>query len=493
MGKRYIIGAVAAATLALSGCNPLVDPAPGWGEASVVHVIEGPGVFPEVEPPAGPAGEPPGGQDSETPVDSRDALIAAVEEEISAYRFDSQAWSDSHRKSPAVIAAVLGPLPEPDDPGSSLETGLIRRTGDHSRYVPPERRAERIYAFLSAGDILETLGNMERWLVHMEENFPDRRPVSEQDCDDKEPFGRLFWFLNTSGQVMCKWFPTEDDITRHPVREHGIYLGSGSGMAALERAREMRAGLEELEGDEDTVEILLAEQLQQWFLENTGEALDSQIEFEDRSYGVFLMYDTETGEIFHSIYYVEPLAEGAAAAVEALFTDVLRYLYSTAGISGLSTDPVMVTASGFPSSIRVSGHEFMHHVLSRYPVGSIPGEDGSAIKETLADIYGWMAAKDLYEQHYRPLDAQLRYGGMLAGYVSPAGAYLNPDGEHFEATADAASDAFYSRYGSSAMSRRVVALYNCIADPRTAFGIFSQMDSADDVGEQLGLCQREKR
>ena len=109
------------------------------------------------------------------------------------------------------------------------------------------------------------------------------------------------------------------------------------------------------------------------------------------------------------------------------------------------------------------------------------------INETLAEIYGWVATRDILMENY-DIGSDPLLGPLVEVNVAPDGSFVGI--RDFSATGDAARDIFSLRYGGTVLGAEVVELYNCIGDPQEAFEIFKVMESPTDVQAQLLICRQ---
>lgn len=249
---------------------------------------------------------------------------------------------------------------------------------------------------------------------------------------------------------------------------------------------------EDILAREDLTEIIAEEQLQPVMEELTGVPLEAQLELESAPVRLLLVYDREQGSIVRIIHFNAEDEGAIRDELDAAFSLSPRYSYGIAPLTGLSTSPIFLSERGnmgLYSLLQTGGHEYTHLIFAGTPVSGIGGEEGAIISETLAQIYGVTAAREVFNRYYLPLGIDSPF--FEFPFDGEGNISLPPTGE---ASGNAVEGIFHSRYdGSTGLGQEVISLYNCIADPREAYSIFSQMDSADDVGEQLGLCQLGER
>lgn len=417
-----------------------------------------------------------GGLDSEQPIEelivpvsTQITIPVQTEEELfleqldgfkENYGFDVAAWEEAHTKDPEVIKAILEDIPE-------------------------EERSRTVLQFFS--DIA---------LLNMVKNFIKHDDYAEQDC-----WSGTSWYLHRERGLYCRELPEWVSLGAPTAHEDGFFIGTVEGEEVAPVLEQKRSGLlERITGTEDTVEIILAEQLDDSFERLIGERADVQLEFEVNRLGIILVYDSLDDSIITSINYQKPFSEEALEELDEIFASSERYTYSLSNIGGLSTTPVMVlsypyyatTTQHIITALSTAGHEMTHRILIGYPVKYIPGEPGSQIEETLAEIYGWQAAKDVIDHDYTAesvgADYALRFQDNIEVAFDKEGNFLNPYSRMTIGTDGRAEELVHARYGTSPLSRQVIELYNCIAHPYDAFQLFKVMDSPDDVEEQLEIC-----
>ena len=139
---------------------------------------------------------------------------------------------------------------------------------------------------------------------------------------------------------------------------------------------------------------------------------------------------------------------------------------------------------GLLRTIRTAAHEFLHTFAKDTNIGNIPSEEGNIIEETLAEIIGWLVARDVVETYYP--EHYEKYEEVFSVVFDEEGNYLNPRGNWVDSR-DALRNLWTSRYGSSDLSAIVVTLINhySIADNFT--GIM-ELSSIDELYEQTESC-----
>lgn len=244
----------------------------------------------------------------------------------------------------------------------------------------------------------------------------------------------------------------------------------------------------DIQAREDLTELIAEEQLQPVMEELTGVPIEAQLEMEQEPVHLLLVYDAGEGRIVRAIYFGGSFDGELRDELDAAFSLSPRYSYGIAMPTGVSTNPVFLSErgnTGLYSLLQTGGHEYAHLIFAGTPVSGIGGEEGAIISETLAEIYGKVAAREAFNRYYLPLGIDSPF--FEAPFDDEGNIFLAP---RAEASGNAVEGIFNSRYdGSTELGQDVIALYNCIGDPREAFQAFSQMDSADDVGEQLGICR----
>jgi len=195
---------------------------------------------------------------------------------------------------------------------------------------------------------------------------------------------------------------------------------------------------------EDATEVILSSQLQDWFEANTSQFLDIQVELEDISYNGVHVRDISSGQGVTTIIYQGPLPLELREELDALIQEYPQYAFSEIDVAGVSYNPVLVEVGDLVTTTQIAAHEFAHHLFENYPVREIPGEAGNVINETLSEIYGWAATRDILTDNYL-IAENVVLSPLLDAHVAQDGTIL-PLERHIS-TNNHVQDSYSLRYG----------------------------------------------
>lgn len=444
MGKRYIIGALAAVTLVISGCNPVIDPAPGWDEPSayLVRNIEEEEFAPQL-----------GGLEGQ---DDTEEFLRELDAFRSRQGFDLARFLEDSRKSEGMKEQLYGAY-------------------------PPEVRVRAVLSYFDMAGLYSP-GPMIRSLERLAFEEKDRlEGCTLPDYWRTYPMGWYGGYSCLAGEATRPffWWDRDDRLYfggRNDEEIRGVLFNALNELGA--RAEEKEAATELFMGD------AMLDSLSRV----TGTELEVDVELVPINMEYVEVTDTLTGEVLPRIYIASSREETVWKELDSLIERFPRYAYTRVGFGGLSSDPVIVAPSDLLDTLHIIGHEYMHHVYyARYA----EHPDSRFVHEhAIVDIYGWLAAWDAIDRFYvDSLDVEQReeIDSIRPLFFGEDGT-LFPEGSEYGGVPAHIFLAVQGYAYPTPEMKNVIDLYNCIGDPERALDVFMGLNDDRDVQRELDAC-----